>query len=58
MTGKNTMENSKKANGMQKYRLFFHWLCPLFYGGDYRVYAALETQACQGVGGSVSIKRI
>jgi hypothetical protein len=22
MTGKNTMENSKKANGMQKYRLF------------------------------------
>jgi hypothetical protein len=21
MTGKNTMENSKKANGMQKYRL-------------------------------------
>jgi hypothetical protein len=22
MTGKNTMENSKKANGMQKYRLY------------------------------------
>jgi hypothetical protein len=29
MTGKNTMENSKKANGMQKYRLYisleFDW---------------------------------